>query len=224
MPHRLILGIDTSTHNCSVGLVNDGEVIGVKSILGKSVASENLIDLIDKLFSKDIKFSNLDAIAISIGPGSYTGLRIGLSTVKGLAMPRNLPVLPVPTFSVLERVAQTEWSEDLLLFIKSRKDIVYFTASIKDERFNLSPQIYYDHFDIALAKYPKISVIVGNCKFPVDNSRTLYIRYPRGDYVALTAWYHYEDLLPMSKPELEPEYFTSLELEKWNSKDRMKYS
>ncbi len=224
LPHRLILGIDTSTYNCSVGLVKDGKVIGEKSILGESVASESLLDLIDNLFDENIKFSDIDAIAVSIGPGSYTGLRIGLSTAKGLAMPGNLPILPVPTLSVLKSVAQTEWNENLLLFIRSRQDLVYFTSSFKDERFVLSPKIFHDHFNIALSKYPQISIFVGNCEFPVDGSRRLYVRYPGGDHVALIAWYHYDELLPLSKPELEPEYFTNLELKKWNLNERLKHS
>jgi len=224
LPHRLILGIDTSTYNCSVGLVKDGKVIGEKSILGKSVASESLLDLIDNLFDENIKFGDIDAIAVSIGPGSYTGLRIGLSTAKGLAMPGNLPILPVPTLSVLKNVAQTEWDENLLLFIRSRQDLVYFTRSFKDEKFILSPKIFHDHFDIALSKYPQISIVVGNCEFPVDASRRLYVRYPRGGNVALIAWYHYDELLPLNKPELEPEYFTKLELKKWNLNERLKHS
>lgn len=215
-----ILGVETATFNCSVGLVENGIIIREESHIGKSIHSEMLITLIDDLFGNGKGFEDVDNIAVSIGPGSYTGLRIGLSTAKGLALPRNLPVLPVPTLKVLETVARTNWKkEDLLLFVKSHKDFVYFTVSY-DGKSNpgLSGQVFFNSFENALNKFPQVSTIVGDWEFPVPDSKILNIRYPAGGQVALIASMFYEELLQLSRADLEPEYFSTMQAKSWDQR------
>ena len=105
-----ILGIDTATSSASVALVEDGAIIaderylqtacdpGSKFNRPKSGHAEIILPLIESLLAAArCSFPNLDGIAISIGPGSFTGLRIGLSTVKGLAYGWQCPVAGVST-------------------------------------------------------------------------------------------------------------------------------
>ena len=87
----LILNIETSTRTCSVNLSKNGKSLGTNEITSeKYVHGEKLHLLIKDLF-KSLNFSlkKLDAVAISAGPGSFTGLRIGVSTAKGLAFGLN---------------------------------------------------------------------------------------------------------------------------------------
>lgn len=95
-----ILGIETSTAVCSVGLANEFDVQAERSIVETHIHSEKLLTLIQELCDEQkIKLSQLDGVAVSIGPGSFTGLRIGLSTAKGLCFALEKPLIAVPTFA-----------------------------------------------------------------------------------------------------------------------------
>ena len=94
----MILAIETATEICSAALVHQSSVISVHSLQEKNIHSEQLMILIDEVLkeaSESVK--KIDAIAVSIGPGSFTGLRIGLSTAKGLALSLERSIIAVPT-------------------------------------------------------------------------------------------------------------------------------
>jgi len=93
-----ILHIETATHTCSVALSYEGKLILFKeSHIDKSHASL-LTVFIEELFQETgIPATGLDAVSISMGPGSYTGLRIGVSVAKGLAYSLRIPMLAIPT-------------------------------------------------------------------------------------------------------------------------------
>ncbi|MDO4529490.1 MAG: tRNA (adenosine(37)-N6)-threonylcarbamoyltransferase complex dimerization subunit type 1 TsaB [Lachnospiraceae bacterium] len=93
-----ILGIETSGPLASVALLKDGEVQGMKVGEFKVTHSETLMPMIDELVKETgMKLESLDAIAVSAGPGSFTGLRIGSATAKGLGMALNKPLIHIPT-------------------------------------------------------------------------------------------------------------------------------
>ena len=94
----LIRNLDTSTQICSVALALDGELLGLKeSHEDKSHASLLAVFIKDILEENDKVISDLYAIAVSKGPGAYTGLRIGVSTAKGLAFASGIPLISVDT-------------------------------------------------------------------------------------------------------------------------------
>lgn len=98
----LILNIETATTVCSVSIAKDGELLTVKEINGDYSHSENLTLFIqDVCLQANIKLSDIDAIAVSKGPGSYTGLRIGVSTAKGLCYSLNKPLIAIHTLQHL---------------------------------------------------------------------------------------------------------------------------
>ena len=98
----LILNIETATTMCSVSLAKDGNLLAVKEQNGDYSHSENLTLFIEDVCRQaNIRLQDMDAIAASKGPGSYTGLRIGVSTAKGLCYSLNKPLIAIPTLQHL---------------------------------------------------------------------------------------------------------------------------
>jgi len=94
----LILNIDTSSPVCSVCLAEDGDIIEERDELSENKHASRLTDLIrDITESQKIKLSDLSAVALSSGPGSYTGLRIGTSVAKGICYGLDKPLIAVST-------------------------------------------------------------------------------------------------------------------------------
>ncbi|WP_034888557.1 tRNA (adenosine(37)-N6)-threonylcarbamoyltransferase complex dimerization subunit type 1 TsaB [Gillisia sp. Hel_I_29] len=98
-----ILCIETASTNCSVALGVNGKVVAVKEDYDQGYSHAERLHLFinDILKDNNLELSNLDAIAISKGPGSYTGLRIGVSAAKGLCFSLNIPLISVPTLTAL---------------------------------------------------------------------------------------------------------------------------
>lgn len=99
-----ILGLDTATWRASVGLLIDGEVVAEQSQVAQGSHAVTLLPLIAELLGgAGCAVRDLDAIAVSGGPGAFTGLRVGLSVAKGLACATGIPVVAVPTLEALAR-------------------------------------------------------------------------------------------------------------------------
>ena len=98
----LILNLETATTVCSVSLAKDGKLLALKEQNGEYSHAENLTLFIeDVLKQSNIPLSEVDAVAVSKGPGSYTGLRIGVSTAKGLCYSLGKPLISVNTLHSL---------------------------------------------------------------------------------------------------------------------------
>jgi len=133
----LILNIDTSTTVCSVTLSKDGKMLAIKENnegLNHSVSLGVYID--DILKENNIDITQLDAVAISMGPGSYTGLRIGVSMAKGLCFGTAKPLIAVPTLQALARSVSVEQQEEALYcpMIDARRMEVYTAFFDKDNQ------------------------------------------------------------------------------------------
>lgn len=97
-----ILNIDTATDICSVALANNATLLAYRENKdGKSHAKTLLPFIADVLQEAKIASHQLEAVAISMGPGSYTGLRIGTSTAKGLCYALNIPLIAIPTLQII---------------------------------------------------------------------------------------------------------------------------
>ena len=130
----LILQIETATSVCSVALANDGNVIVVKEVNERNVHAEVITKFIESAINKaGASFNDLDAVALSSGPGSYTGLRIGTSTAKGICFALDKPLIAVDSLTAMAQGVTTIESfidaENLLLcpMIDARRMEVFTT-------------------------------------------------------------------------------------------------
>jgi tRNA threonylcarbamoyladenosine biosynthesis protein TsaB len=135
----LILSIETSTPVCSVALSESGTLVGHLELYENQSHAANLTVLIDQVLKNcGLTPKKLDAIAVSCGPGSYTGLRIGVSTAKGLCFALNKPLIALSSLSILAKGAlqHIEESADVLLcpMIDARRMEVY--TAILDQNLN----------------------------------------------------------------------------------------
>ena len=135
-----ILTIETSTSVCSAALCRGDEVLDYRVSQGEANHARLLAVYIDELLrSKGMGKGDVDAVAVSSGPGSYTGLRIGVSTAKGLAYGWGVPLVNVPTLEVLSAVClqRMRIPEDALLcpMLDARRMEVY--TALYDSRLQL---------------------------------------------------------------------------------------
>lgn len=122
----LILCLETATTNCSVALSKNGVLVALKEDNSANYShAEKLHVFIEELLKENsIGVSDLDAIAVSKGPGSYTGLRIGVSTAKGLCFSLDLPLIAIPTLTSL--AAQVKLEDGMIVpMLDARRMEVY---------------------------------------------------------------------------------------------------
>ena len=111
----LILCIETGTDVCSVGLVNNGELLSLReSDSGRDHAKKVAVFVDELLRENDIDPSDLDAIAVGEGPGSYTGLRIGVSFAKGLCYGLNKPLIAISSLAAMTQVAIEDYQAGIV--------------------------------------------------------------------------------------------------------------
>ncbi|MCC6837797.1 MAG: tRNA (adenosine(37)-N6)-threonylcarbamoyltransferase complex dimerization subunit type 1 TsaB [Bacteroidia bacterium] len=122
----LILNIETATTMCSVSLGKDGQLIALKELNGDYTHAENLTLFIEDVVQQaGIQLKDIDAIAVSKGPGSYTGLRIGVSTAKGLCYSLEKPLIAINTLEQLSRSISLEKGTLVCPMIDARRMEVY---------------------------------------------------------------------------------------------------
>ena len=98
----MILCLETSTAVCSVSLVNNGNVVALRESLDGQNHAEKITIFIDEVMKEaGVAYKDLDAVATSMGPGSYTGLRIGVSTAKGLCYAMEKPLIAIDTLAAM---------------------------------------------------------------------------------------------------------------------------
>lgn len=179
-----ILNIETSTKNCSVSIAQNGKTIALKEVAEESFShSEKLHVFIDNLLKENqITYKDLNAVALSAGPGSYTGLRIGTSTAKGLCFALDIPLIAVDTLLVLAK----QVNEDSLIIpmIDARRMEVY--TAIFDATHNPATPVQALVIDEnSFAEISEKAVLIGDgaakCKEVLNRENFIFldeIRYP----------------------------------------------
>lgn len=137
----MILNIETSTTNCSVSIADKGQLIVLKELNSKEYShAEQLHLFIDEVINEaGIHKEDLSAIAVSKGPGSYTGLRIGVSAAKGLCFALDLPLISVSTLQAMALQVKAADQELIVSLLDARRDEVYMSTF--DSEFNVKSPV-----------------------------------------------------------------------------------
>ena len=144
-----ILAIDTSSEVCSVALLENDKKIDENRIENGKTHSENLMSLLDALLTRNnINLNSIDLFACSVGPGSFTGIRIGISSIKPMAEILNIPVASVTS---LETLAKNVDDADIIVsLIDARNSQVY--AGIFDINYNKLEEYIADDINVVIEK------------------------------------------------------------------------
>ncbi len=119
-----LLAVETATDVCGVALILEDDIVALNEGNIPRQHAKTLPALFQSIIDEhNINLSDLDGIAVSIGPGSFTGLRIGLSYSKGLAYSHGLPIVPVPTLQGIAEGCDSDNDFHVLLF--SHRDLIY---------------------------------------------------------------------------------------------------
>ena len=156
-----ILSVDTSSSNCAVALLEDNNLIDENSLNNGKTHSENLMPLIAELLERNnIELKNIDLIAVSIGPGSFTGIRIGIASVKAIAEVHNIKIVGVTSLETLAKIDNSEKNKICLL--DARNNQVYF--GIFDKNYDLIEDYKADDINnlIKTMKKYENSVVIGD--------------------------------------------------------------
>ncbi len=127
-----ILSLETSTSICSVAIHERGALLALAEIKEPGAHAEKLVLLVDEVFEKaGLSFGDLDAVAVSQGPGSYTGLRIGVSTAKGIAYGLDIPLIGINTLQAMAASQVVGRGEYVVAVLDARRKEVY-TQTFRD--------------------------------------------------------------------------------------------
>ncbi|WP_190811149.1 tRNA (adenosine(37)-N6)-threonylcarbamoyltransferase complex dimerization subunit type 1 TsaB [Flagellimonas sp. S3867] len=131
-----ILNLETATTNCSVSISEGNDIVYLKenNAINYSHSEQLHVFIKEALDEASLSFSDLDAIAVSKGPGSYTGLRIGVSAAKGLCFSLDLPLISVPTLQSMAHQVEVVDGEVVIAVLDARRMEVY--SSVFDHDFN----------------------------------------------------------------------------------------
>lgn len=170
----LVLCVETSSTNCSVAIASDqvtdlGRQFDVKSCLdllednsdNYSHGERLHVYIQDVLKRNNLKPEDLDAIAVSAGPGSYTGLRIGVAAVKGLCYSLEIPMIAISTLESLKVQATTIDSEYVIPMLDARRMEVYAAVYKNDELLETARPVVLDEMSFSRFRESGITTFIG---------------------------------------------------------------
>lgn len=139
----LILSIETGTDVCSVALANDGELMALReSDEGRDHAKKVALFVDELLKETGVQPSDLDAIAVGKGPGSYTGLRIGVSFAKGMCYALNIPLIAIGSLDALTEVAREDFDAGILDIEEGDWSTAHLCPMVDARRMEVYTQIF----------------------------------------------------------------------------------
>ena len=182
-----ILAVDTATRSCSVAIVDDGMACAELTTVNNQTHTKHLMPMIDTVCDMSgLKIADMDGFAVTIGPGSFTGLRIGISTVKGLAWSLNKPVVGISSLDALA------WQcipapYPLCTMLDARKQEVYYSRYCFQDG-----ELKKDRPEQVIAPAEVIRDIREPCLF-IGNGAALYkevIKDTLGELASFANWNH----------------------------------
>ncbi len=152
-----ILAIDTSSPICSVAILENDNLVDEINLDDGRTHSENLMPLIDSVLKRNkLDIKDIEMISCSVGPGSFTGIRIGVSTIKPMAEILNIKIASVTSLEVLAR--NIENAETIVSLIDARNNQVY--CGIFDQKYNKKEEYLADDISNVIEVLKKYENIV----------------------------------------------------------------
>ncbi|MFH1191131.1 MAG: tRNA (adenosine(37)-N6)-threonylcarbamoyltransferase complex dimerization subunit type 1 TsaB, partial [Candidatus Omnitrophota bacterium] len=155
-------GIDTTTKRLCLGLYVDGKFYEYSLQVGRGL-STLLVPIIQRVIcALGLKISQIDYFACGLGPGSFTGMRIGLATIKGLSVVRNKPVIGISTLDILAKNAPVK-DRLIVTALDARRSLIY-CSSYKYAQGSLKRKSAYSllSLDELVKKFPSNAVVLGD--------------------------------------------------------------
>jgi len=195
-----ILNIETSTKNCSVSISKNGELIAIKELNnGNYSHAEVLHSFINKVIVlAGISINDLSAVAVSKGPGSYTGLRIGVSAAKGLCFSLNIPLISIDTLQSLAH-SIAEKKGVIIPMLDARRMEVY--SSVLDVNYKQIREIKAEIIDVnSFATYLEKGNVyflgdgAEKCKEVISHTNAIFVdeKYPSAKEMCSLAYEKYK--------------------------------
>lgn len=206
---KAVLAIETSGDVCGAAAYFNETKYSEISLRLRNIHSEKILEITEQVLNHlSIKLADLGAIAVSAGPGSFTGLRIGMSTVKGLAFGAGLPITAVPTFDVLafQICHFIEPGTKFIIANKVNNEEIYYAKYSKAEGFNYSVIDPIDVIknEVLQEKTDSDVLVFGN--FLKSGPSAGVISSPGASFVAKWAYIYGKDFLTFDYDFLEPRY------------------
>jgi tRNA threonylcarbamoyladenosine biosynthesis protein TsaB len=208
-----ILNIETATKNCSVALAKEGKTILCKEIAEEGYShAERLHVFIEEIIKEaEITFQDLSAIAVSQGPGSYTGLRIGVSAAKGLCFALDIPLIAVDTLQVMASQAKVSIGF-IIPMLDARRMEVYsaiFTPNFENKRAVQAEIITENSFEELQETLYFVGDCAEKCKPVLTKENFIFledIKYPSAKEMSFLSFEKYKQNDTVDVAYFEPYY------------------
>ncbi len=203
-----MLAIESSGELCSVCIMEDESIFWESNAKKKYIHSEKIFLMIDSVFNlADLKVADIKSIAVSMGPGSFTGLRIGLSAAKGIALGANLPVIPVQTFDAMAYYLSGILPVNSKFAIANSVNTteIYFESFVIDQEgtFTVSDKLQLVKKDALSSMLNEDCLLFGDIR---KNDLNELYSSPNAVSVAKWAYIFGKDLVTFDYDYLEPNY------------------
>jgi len=205
-----ILSIETSQSCCGACVYFDENKFFEMNVYFKNSHAEKIFEIIDSVIkASGVMLNDLRAISVSAGPGSFTGLRIGMSAAKGIAFGASLPIIAVPTFEALAFQLSNQLNDgtEFIIANKVNSEEIYFA------KFKIKANNYIFTQDLQIMKasdqilIEKDCLVYGNASFGPDPvNRLRAVSCPKPEYIAKWAKHFGKDALKHDFDFLEPNY------------------
>ena len=208
-----ILNIETATKNCSVSIAKDGQTIVCNELADEGYShAEKLHVFIEEVIAKaGISAQDLNAVAVSQGPGSYTGLRIGVSAAKGLCYALNIPLIAVDTLQALASQAGVADGK-IIPMLDARRMEVYsaiFNSDLTVERAIQAEIIDENSFQEYTEKVYFVGDCADKCKSVLTKDNFVFledIKYPSAKAMSKISFDKYQKSDTVDVAYFEPYY------------------